>query len=311
MVPWPGTDATITADAYGEFSGNMSDLFYERGAGGAPDAIWAVQNGPSRLYRMAVGDGGLWEPVVERALRFTDGSGDVDAEGVTRAEMGTTSIYVASERDNSHPLVSRLSVLRYDTAATGTTLAASQEWDLTNDLPAVYANAGFEALTWVPDAYLVAHGFVDETTGQPYQPAQYSDHGTGLFFLGLEANGMVYVYALDHGDQSFTRIATFESGHESIMSLAFDRDVGYLWSQCDNECENQIDVLAIDPAGAFAPRGVFQRPATLENLNNEGITFAPEDRCVDGRRAFFWVDDGNAHGHALRADTIPCGAFLP
>jgi hypothetical protein len=311
LVPWPGADATSTVDPDGEFHGNMSDLFYERGAGAEPDALWAVQNGPSRLYRMTPDAAGVWRPVVTRALRFPDGGGEVDAEGVTRAELGSTSIYVASERDNADPTVSRLSVLRYDTSATDSTIAALQEWDLTNDLPEVYANAGWEALTWVPDTFLVAQGFVDETTGETYRPAMYPDHGTGLFFLGLEANGLVYVYALDHAGGSFTRIASFESGHESIMSLAFDRDVGYLWSQCDNGCDNQVDVLAIDPSGVFAPRGQFERPATMDNLNNEGIAFAPESRCENGRRAFFWVDDGNAGGHALRADSIPCGAFLP
>lgn len=310
LEAWPGADATITVDQADELGGNLSDLFYERGAGGAPDTLWVVQNGPSRLYRLAMGSG-LWRPTATFALRFPDGSGDVDAEGVTRAELGSTSIYVAGERDNAVPEVSRLSVLRYDTAATGTTLAASQEWDLTGDLPEVYANAGFEALTWVPDSFLVASGFVDETTGLAYRPAQYPDHGTGLFFVGLEADGQVYVYALDHRDGAFTRIATFDSGHPAIMSLAFDRDVGYLWSQCDNGCDNRLAVLAVDPRGRFAPRGEFERPTTLANLNNEGIAFAPEDRCVDGRRAFFWADDGNTDGHALRADTIPCGAFLP
>lgn len=314
LGPWPGADAIVTADGDGDFSGNMSDLYYERGSGGAPDAMWAVQNGPGRMYKLTAGDDGLWHRVEAHALRFTDGSGDVDAEGVTRAEAGSTAIYVSTERDNSVPLVSRLSVLRYDTSNSGSTWNALQEWDLTNDLPAAYANAGFEALTWVPDSFLVAKGFVDETTGAPYRPADYPDHGTGLFFVGLEANGLVYVYALDHTDQSFTRIATFQGGHpeiETLMSLVFDRDTGYLWSGCDNECENQITVLAIDPAGAWMPRGKFLRPTTLENLNNEGIAFAPESACVGGRRAFFWIDDGDAHGHSLRTDAIPCGTFMP
>lgn len=311
LGPWPGDDAITELDPDGQFAGNMSDLFYERGAAGAPDVLWAVKNGPPRLYRMTAGSDGLWRPATTLTLRFPDGTGEVDGEGVTRAEAGSSAIYVSSERDNAIPLVSRLSVLRYDTAATATTLAASQEWDLTGDLPAVYANAGFEAITWVPDSFLVAQRFIDETTGAPYQPANYPDHGAGLFFVGLEANGLIYVYALDHAEGAYTRIATIESGLESIMSLVFDRDIGYLWAQCDNECENQLNVLAVDPTGKFMPRGKFARPATLENLNNEGIAFAPEDRCVDGRRAFFWIDDGNAHGHALRADSIPCGAFLP
>ena len=311
LTRWPGSDSIVAVDPDGEFGGNMSDMYYERGTDAASDVMWAVKNSPGRLYRLTMDDAGLWQRGVQQSLRFTDGTGDVDAEGVTRAEADSTAMYVGSERDNLNPLVSRLSVLRYDTAVTGDTVSATHEWDLTADLPAVYANAGFEALTWVPDSFLVARGFIDENTGEVYQPSQYASHGTGLFFAGLEANGIVYVYALDHTDESYTRIASFESGHESIMSLYFDRDVGYLWSQCDNECDNRVDVLAIDPTGSFVPRGHFERPATLENLNNEGIAFAPEARCVDGRRAFFWIDDGVAHGHAMRADTIPCGSFLP
>jgi hypothetical protein len=311
LVPWPGADAIAEIDPDDMFASNMSDLFYERGTGGAPDMMWAVQNGPSRLYRL-VENGGMWTPSIGRqALRFPDGTGDVDAEGVTRAELDSTSIYVSSERDNADSGESRLSVLRYDTASTSSTLVARQEWNLTADLPSVFANGGFEALTWVPDSFLVAHHFIDETTGAAYVPAQYPGHGTGLFFVGLEDNGTIYAYALDHTDESFTRIATIDSGHPVIMGLAFDRDVGYLWAQCDNACQNQINVLAIDPHGKFLPRGKLARPTSLANLNNEGVTFAPESRCVNGQRAFFWVDDGVNSGHALRADTIPCGAFLP
>lgn len=95
------------------------------------------------------------------------------------------------------------------------------------------------------------------------------------------------------------------------MSLAFDRDVGYLWAQCDDGCDNGLSVLAVSPGGELLPRGNFARPTTLANLNNEGIAFEPESLCLDGRRTFFWVDDANDNGHALRADSIPCGAFLP
>ena len=43
-----------------------------------------------------------------------------------------------------------------------------------------------------------AQSFFDEGKGHTYNPAEYPDHGTGFFFLGLEANGMIYVYAPDH-----------------------------------------------------------------------------------------------------------------
>lgn len=59
------------------------------------------------------------------------------------------------------------------------------------------ANLGLEGLTFIPDSYLTSRGFVDQSTGGPYVPADYPDHGNGLFVVGVEKNGAVYVYALE------------------------------------------------------------------------------------------------------------------
>jgi hypothetical protein len=48
----------------------------------------------------------------------------------------------------------------------------------------------------------------------------------------------------------------------------------------------------------------------MPNLANEGIAIAPESQCDAGQKPFFWSDDGETNGHALRADTIPCGPFI-
>ena len=133
-----------------------------------------------------------------RTLVYPDGTGIPDSEDLTAAEAGSPAMYVATERDNAVGATSRLSVLRYDTSASGSTLTATHEWNLTADLPVVGPNLGFEAITWVPDTALVASGFFDPHAGHAYNPADYPNHGTGLFFVGLEANGTIYVYALDH-----------------------------------------------------------------------------------------------------------------
>lgn len=48
----------------------------------------------------------------------------------------------------------------------------------------------------------------------------------------------------------------------------------------------------------------------MPNIGNEGIAFAPVSQCTNGQRPFWWTDDGATDGHALRADTIPCTAFV-
>src|SRR5262249_15939237 len=149
---------------------------------------------------------------------------DPDSESVTMTDAGPAGgIYVSTERNNNNSGVSRPTVLRYDVSSTGAALTATTEWNLTADLPALGANLGAEGLTWLPDTYLVAHNFFDEARGHTYNPAEYPLHGTGLFFVGIEANGLIYAYAFNP-DGTYTRLATIVTGFGSVMDLQFDRD---------------------------------------------------------------------------------------
>jgi hypothetical protein len=87
-------------------------------------------------------------------------------ESLTRADLTQPFAYVSTERndDAGQNQVSRLSVLRYDLGAAGAQLTATHEWNLTADLPPVGPNLGLEAITWIPDAFLVAEGFIDQST---------------------------------------------------------------------------------------------------------------------------------------------------
>src|SRR5262249_45489245 len=158
-----------------------------------------------------VWNGTIWTPDTAnnwsagKALLYSNGGGNPDAEGVTFANLVGDGVYVSTERDNNANAISRNSILRFDTAAAGATLTATHEWNLTSDLPVVGANLGIEAITWIPDAFLVSRGFFDESKNRAYNPADYAAHGTGLFFVGVEANGIIYAYALDHSSGGFTR----------------------------------------------------------------------------------------------------------
>ncbi len=287
---WPGDGAVTTADQADAFGGNMSGLAYQ-GVG----TLWAVKNGPGTLYRLTW-DGTAWTPAATTVLHYADGTGDVDAEGVVWRPDG---IYVSTERDNAVSGVSRPTIERYD----GVTGTATAEWNLPADLPAVAANSGLEGITWVPDAYLTARGFTDQRTGAAYDPAAYPGHGDGLFLVGLEADGSVSAYALAPGGH--TRVATFASGFPSVMDLEFEPETGHLWAVCDDTCNGRVATLDVT-AGAFAVSGLFERPAGMPNLNNEGFAIAPRQACVAGRKPVVWSDDSNTGGHALRGGTIAC-----
>lgn len=318
---WPGGNQVVTVDPVNTYASDLSGVHYEPAQGAAPAVLWAVQNQPSKLYRL-LWNGSSWVSDMSngwnsgKALHFPDGQGAPDSEGVTKGALGTTGLYVSTERDNQVSATSRSSVLLFEDAPASTTLTATREWNLTSDLPKVGSNLGLEALAWVPDSYLVAKGFIDESKQMPYDPASYANHGGGIFFVGIEQNGIIYGFALDHVSGGFTRVATIESGNSGVMDLSFDRDVGYLWAVCDDTCQGRTNVLDIDTRvgsstrGKFYIRRSFERPSTMPNLNNEGFTVASEGTCQAGFKSVFYAEDGSSMGFAIRRDSIPCGAFL-
>jgi hypothetical protein len=293
----------------------MSGLAYEAGAAG--NTLWAVQNNPGKLYRL--GDNGTaWVSGADngwgagKTLHFANGTGNVDAEGVVVTDAGSAGgVFVSTERDNSASGVSHMSVLRFDVSSAATELTATTEWNLTADLPVVGSNLGLEAISWVPDAFLVSKGLLDQRTGTAYNPASYADHGTGLFFVGLEGGG-IYAYALDQSTGGYHRVATLPStGLAGVMDLEFEAETGALWAVCDDTCDGRSAILEIGSDGRFAVTAVVDRPAGMPNLNNEGFAIAPQSQCVAGAKSVFWSDDSSTGGHALREGSIECAATTP
>ena len=319
--PWPGGNQVVTVDPVNTYASDLSGVHYDPAQGATPAVLWAVQNQPSKLYRL-LWNGTTWSSDTSngwssgKALHFPDGQGSPDSEGVTKGALGSTGLYVSTERDNQVSGTSRLSVLLFEDSAANSTLTATREWNLTADLPKVGSNLGLEAIAWVPDSYLVANGFIDESKQQAYVPANYANHGDGIFFVGMEQNGVIYAFALDHTSGAFTRVATIESGHTGVMDLSFDRDVGYLWAVCDDTCQGRSNMLDIDThagsitRGKFYIRRGFERPSSMPNLNNEGFTVTSESTCQAGFKSVFYAEDGSTMGFAIRRDSIPCGPFL-
>ncbi|WP_340681642.1 hypothetical protein LCL61_23160 [Amycolatopsis coloradensis] len=300
--PWPGASAVTTADGSNVLGGNMSGLSF-----GSPDVLWAVKNGPGTLYRL-VRNGTKWQPDTAngwssgKQLRYRDGKGDPDAEAVVATPDG---VVAATERDGDNSRTSALKVLRYDVSGSAKSLSAKAEWNLTADLPKVSANDGLEAVSWIPDSALTAKGFVDQRTKTPYNPSNYPGHGTGLYLVGLESNGMIYAYALDQAGGKYTRVASFASGLGSIMELEYEASTGKLWAVCDDTCGGDSTTLAVDAQGKFAVTAMHDRPSGMPDYNNEG--FAISATCASGSKQVVWADDGNEGGHALRSGTLSCG----
>lgn len=261
----------------GDFESDLSGLTFESASG----ALWAVNNLSGRLFRLRPSAQGFvrdsaggW--AAGKQLRYPTGDGLPDAEGVTLGKDLADGVYVCAEHDAAAPGTSRMSVLRFDASAPGDTLAATNEWNLTSLLPAAGANSGIEAISWLPDDYLVERGFFDESTSKPYAPTIYANHGSGLFVVGVEETGMLYVVALDHAADTATLVASIATPNAGVMGLEFDRDAWQLWFNCDDGCGNESGILDIDTVAGSKTRGrfgvvrQFQRPSGLPDSNKRG-----------------------------------------
>jgi hypothetical protein len=317
--PWPGSADVHTSDPEGAFTteispGDVSGLVWDAND---DNILWAVKN-KNRLFKLAK-SGDQWVPVTSdgwstgKAIRFANGSGEPDSEGVTTTPDGT--IYTTTERDNTASGVPLNAVLRFDVSGSSSELVATKQWNLTADFPELAglsggSNLGFEGLTFVPDSYLVAGGFVDSSTGAAYDPADYPDHGGGLFFLGLENDGALYVYALQN-DGTSHRVAVVPSGFPHVADVQFDPERQRVWAETDDTADGQSSLLEIGTDGKFAVEAGYDRPANLANLNNEGFAVAPQSTCSGGFKEAVWADDGDTDGHSLRSGTIECTPAQP
>lgn len=304
---WPGAAEVSVADGVDAFTdldandeGDVSGAAFDPAD---PSILWVVMN-KGRLFKMHAVDG-VYESFPEWVggipLRFADGGGELDAEGVTVAPDG--AVYITSERDNGRAKdTSSNKVARFDvsavTAAT-TELVATHEWDV-NEFVTTGTNLGLEGITYVPDAFLVASGF--EVDGAAY--AASDDATPGLFVTAVEATGALHFFSLAVGAAP-VEVKVETSGLPWSMDVAYDADRGALWALCDDSCGGVYNLLEVVD-GDFEVAHSYARPAGMPNLNNEGMAVAPASTCADGFQQVVWADDGDTDGHSLRAGTLPC-----
>ncbi|MGC5165594.1 lamin tail domain-containing protein [Luteimicrobium sp. DT211] len=330
---WPGSADVTLADApcawtttTGPEGRDVSGLAFD-----PTDAnvLYAVKN-KSWVFRLVKQDG-RWVPDTSNDWGagkeiFFPGDADPqtnqpDTEGLTVGADG--ALYVTTERNNQANTIPLNSILRFDPTEPGDQLVATDQWDLTSEFPELHAgnkteaNLGFEGVAFVPDSYLTANGFVDESTGATYRPGDYLGHGTGLYFAGLENDGKLYAYALD-ADHTYHRVAVVDTGMGHVMDVQFDASTQRIWALCDNTCGVASTVLKMSSTGAVVPEVVYAKPAGLPVDNLEGFAVAPASTCVDGTREVLWSDDGiygtgrgsASEGHALYSGRISCDLGL-
>ncbi len=328
---WPGSAEVRVVDNAPMFLADSSGLDFQETADGG--YLWAVDNGTGTIWKLvASADGSVvFAPGWENGKRVryqrdagNPGAAGPDAEGITVDDDG--NVYIIAERDNSAKGVNQNTVLMVDPDSAEGDLVASVEWDLTDLLPTVGANLGGEAIEWIPNTALEGK-IIDENTGEPYQSAAYP--GTGLFFIAMEDDGQVYVFALaldgsavqiaalDVGRPATARglgdsagqVAVVDAGLPAAMALDYDTVRDSLWVMCDDGCSGKTAEVTLN--GTATPDVAhYAPPAGLPNINNEGFATAGASLGVDGERPVWWFADGFT-SEAMRTGTLPAAVVEP
>ena len=266
--PFPGGEFTIKdQDLGGDFADeDMSGVDFDD-EGNA----YVVNNGTGTLYVLTYdAEADAYSVKQTFELNYPDGAGTLDAEGVTVNPDG--SIYVATERNNDDSSVSRPSLLHFElTEDEEGTLDATEEVSLKEFVGEIGANAGLEAVEYVPEI----EGYA----------------------VGVEATGDVLFVTI--ADGKATLVDTYESPFEGVMAL--DYSDGVLRALCDEVCQGRSVELTFDGKKFVSDGTIFDRPAGLDNFANEGFASFTDET---GTR-YLWADDSVADGVSLRSAFVP------
>lgn len=286
--PWPFDPMTITPVALdGPFTGDDMS-----GVDIADDGTaYVVNNGAGTLHVLSYDQAaGTYTEARTFTLRYPDGTGIPDSEGVTVDPSG--AVFVATERDDDNDDVSRPSVLRFELPADADSgeLSATDEYDFSGLTGPIGANSGLETIEYIADAW------------------------GGAFAVGVEGTGIVHFVQFG-AEGAVNELRSFDSPFPGVMALDYDAATGVLRVLCDEVCEGRSLEMTFDGEKFDTDGTLYARPAGMPNHANEGFALRRENvECTTGsasgtadRIRVLWTDDAAADGVGLRTAVTAAG----
>jgi len=262
------------------------------------DRLWVVRNGPGGSNSK------IWVAEECRDLctdeyafdgfqiDYKDGNrgewtGFGDLEGITQADFNEEVVYLIIEGEER--------IKEYGVSTYGVS-TLNNNWDTRSYLPKS-GGSGAEGITFVPDEFLEAQGFVD-SNGDLY----VSQNGMGgLMFVGHQNGGRIYVFDLNRNDATFDFVGAYKTSHWETAGLEFDRSTGKLYI-FHGANHNRVEVVSLSSTIVGSERKFDQIDyySYIDGGNMEGIALMSLDDCENGKRKFFLtVDDGGYDGFNL------------
>ena len=259
----------------------------------APNMSGAAWNPVTRTLWLANNSGQFWALVEDGAGSFrvaTNAAGTKakwspggDLESICQADFSQPLVYLMDENGW---------IREYDVAQFGV-IHENRNWDIRAQCPEVGGTLGPEALTFVPDEWLLREGF----QGTNGIPCVSSNGMGGLMFVGHQDGGYVHVFDLNRTNSTFAYLGRYKTGRTETAGLEFDRATGklYIWH---NTGSNYLEVTELN---SYLEGGEWRLRPLIEYVgprtgNLEGFALAP---TTGTNHWCFLTDDDNQDGEAI------------
>jgi hypothetical protein len=299
-APWPAEAmsqavnlTSIEGPGTNDFYSDMSGAFWNP----VTRRLWVCRNGPggtnSKFWAIREDGSGGFEIDYKNGNRG-EWTNFGDLEDITQADLSENVVYLIIEGEDR--------VKEYDVSTYGTAVLRNN-WATNINLPAYDGSRGAEGIAFVPDSYLSAAGFVDQS-GTPY----VSHNGMGgLMFIAHQNGGRLYAFDLNRSNGTFTFVGAYLTGYGESCALTFDRSQGllYIFHGADH---NTTEVVRMSSSVVGSERKISQvvMYASPGGGNLEGIALVPDDDCVSSHRKFFMTIDGGGATSLLLFNQFPC-----
>ena len=227
--PWPAETSSAAlklTSLDSEFTSDMSGAYWNN----TTRTFWVCCNNPGTFWALQPDSSGNWQIATNAfgaAARWAVGG---DLEAICQVSDASPFVYLLDENGW---------IREYNVANYGTE-SQTRAWDIRSYCPEVGGD-GPEAITFVPNAWLLHEGFRDN-----HGALRTGSNGMGgLMFVGSQIGGYVHVFDLHTNANTFTYCGSNQTSRTETADLAFDPMTGklYLWH---NTGANYLEVAELN-----------------------------------------------------------------
>jgi len=204
-------------------------------------------------------------------------------EDITQVNYRTDEFYTIDENNYE--------IRKYTYTANFSSLLLAKSWNLLKSPSPMNktGNTGPEGIAFVPDNFLIAAGFISQSSGQLYT----SKKGMGgLLFIAHQDEGYIWVFDVNPSlNNDFAYVGKYKTNKEESCDLEFDRSTGLLYILHNIE-NNTLEITDLKSTlkgndQKFNIIKEYSIANPTDNINLEGFALSP--KCPNSDNVSVWL----------------------